>query len=57
MIGTDIIVIAVIVAIIGAVTFYIVRQKKKGCKCIGCPYAKECSQKGCSCNINSTENE
>ena len=56
--GTDVIVIAVIAVIIGAITFYIIKQKKNGCKCIGCPYAKECSKKGCSCDsMNDSENE
>lgn len=33
----------------GAVT-YIVRSKKKGVKCIGCPSCKECARKGGSCH-------
>ena len=42
---TDIIVIIIIAAIIGAISFYLYRQKKNGAKCIGCPYSKECSGK------------
>ena len=42
----DIIVSIILVAIIGGAVTYIVRAKKKGQKCIGCPYAKICkSQK------------
>lgn len=42
---TDIIVILIVAAVIGAICLYLHRQKKKGVKCIGCPYAKECSGK------------
>jgi len=42
---TDIIAIAAIVLIVGLAVFYIVRAKKRGQKCIGCPYAKQCSGK------------
>ena len=38
----DIIVIVAIVLIIGAAVAYIVRAKRRGQKCIGCPYAKSC---------------
>ena len=44
----DFILILVIAVIIGFAALYIYRQKKKGSKCIGCPY-------GCSCQ-KSTEN-
>lgn len=42
---TDIIAIAVIVLIIGGAAFYLIRAKKRGQKCVGCPYCKECSGK------------
>ena len=45
----DIIVIAVIALIIGGAIAYIVRAKKNGQKCIGCPYAKSCAKESCSC--------
>ena len=38
----DYIAIAAIVLIVGAAVFYIVRAKKRGEKCVGCPYAKQC---------------
>ncbi|MBQ7118790.1 MAG: FeoB-associated Cys-rich membrane protein [Oscillospiraceae bacterium] len=34
---TDIIIIAAVVAVIGLATLYIIKEKKKGKKCIGCP--------------------
>ena len=47
-----IIVIAVLVLIIGSAVTYIIKEKKSGTKCIGCPHSKECSSNkngGCSC--------
>lgn len=43
----DYIALAAIVLIVGAAVFYIVRAKKHGEKCVGCPYAKQC---GGNCN-------
>ena len=51
MTPTDIIVLVVVALVIGGASFYIIRAKKKGQKCIGCPYAKNCSG-NCSCNKN-----
>ena len=44
------IVIAILAAIIAAATIYIIRQKKKGAKCIGCPNSKNCTSCNCGCN-------
>ena len=44
----DYIVLAIIALAIGGAVAYIVRAKKSGQKCIGCPYAKSCSG-GCNC--------
>lgn len=38
----DWIILGVILLIVAAATIYIISQKKKGAKCIGCPYAKSC---------------
>ncbi len=44
----------ILVAIIGGAVFYIVRQKRRGAKCIGCHLSGSCSPKeaqqpsGCS---------
>ena len=43
----DYIAIAAIVLTLSASVFYIVRAKKRGEKCVGCPYAREC---GGNCN-------
>ncbi len=42
----EILIIAIIVAILGSAIFYIISQKKKGAKCIGCPHCGNC-QGGC----------
>ncbi len=51
----NIIVIAIIVVILGGAIFYIVREKKRGTKCIGCVAGKSCSSAspksgGCGCS-------
>ena len=62
---TNIILIVVIAAIVGLAVFYIIKAKKSGNKCIGCPDSAVCSQKKCeggfgcsSCsNCNKAENK
>ena len=49
----DIVAIALISVIIGAASLYLIRAKKSGKKCLGCPYADSCSSK---CNCCSSEN-
>ena len=48
----NVIIIAIIALVIGGALGYIIKAKKSGQKCIGCPYAKECAKKkagkGCS---------
>ena len=52
----NIIVIAVLAAILGAAIVYIVKAKKSGKKCIGCPDADTCAARkngcGCGCKID-----
>lgn len=41
--GTEnVIIIAILVLIVAAIGLYLYRAKKRGAKCIGCPYAKQC---------------
>ncbi len=47
---TDIILIIILLAIVVGIGLYLYRAKKRGEHCIGCPYARECSKKSCSCN-------
>ena len=46
----NIVVALLLVVIIAGIIYYLVRAKKRGDKCIGCPYAKECGKSNdCSC--------
>ena len=51
---TDIILIIILLGIAAAIVFYLVREKKRGVTCVGCPHAKQCAKAksggGCSCN-------
>uniref|UniRef100_UPI004056E4A0 FeoB-associated Cys-rich membrane protein n=1 Tax=Acetatifactor sp. TaxID=1872090 RepID=UPI004056E4A0 len=40
---TDFMVVVILVLILGAAIAYIVRAKKRGVKCIGCPNGEVCS--------------
>lgn len=56
----NIIVIAVVSVMIGAAIAYIVKEKKKGVKCIGCPAAAECAKRqnaasDCGCHTDEKE--
>lgn len=44
----DIIVMISIALIIGAAVAYIIFAKRRGARCIGCPYAKSCRGGCCS---------
>ncbi len=53
----DYIVLGIIVVILAAVIIFIVGQKKKGVKCIGCSYGKSCSSCNCDCAIDSVKED
>ena len=48
----NVLIIAILVAILGFAIVYIVKAKKSGKKCIGCPDADACAAKkgGCHCS-------
>ena len=50
MTTADYIIIAILLVIVGGAVAYIIKAKKSGQKCIGCPDGKSCSGKcnGCS---------
>ena len=51
----NIIIVAVILAIIGLAAWYVIKAKKSGKTCIGCPDNGNCpSQKNVKCNGNCT---
>lgn len=41
----NLIIIAIVLIIVGFAAWYIIKEKKKGTKCIGCPYSKQCNGK------------
>ncbi|MBQ9968075.1 MAG: FeoB-associated Cys-rich membrane protein [Oscillospiraceae bacterium] len=49
---TDIILIVILAVIVAAAAAYVIRAKKKGQKCIGCPHSGSCpsAQSGCRCH-------
>ena len=48
---TDFLLILLLAVILGGAAFYIVRAKKRGQKCVGCPHSGSCG-KNCGCNCN-----
>ena len=58
----NVVIILVIVAIVGAAVAYIVKEKKRGVKCIGCHYAQQCANRdkcdgGESCTGNCADSQ
>ena len=55
----NLIIAAILLVILGAAIAYIVKAKKRGVKCIGCPDSKNCSkahaqgEQGCCGNCSS----
>lgn len=52
----SIIAAVIIVAVVGLALLYIIKVKKSGKKCIGCPYADSCGNK-CNCHTKINEQE
>lgn len=53
----EIIAIIVIALVVGGAVAYIVKAKKGGKKCIGCPYSGECSKFKDGQSCSSCENQ
>ena len=56
----EVIAIAIIAVIIASAVIYIVKAKKSGRKCIGCPDGGKCQGScngcsGCSCSVNEDD--
>ena len=49
----DILIIAVIAAVLGLAAWFVYKSKKSGKKCIGCPDGTCTSCSGCSCGCGS----
>ena len=46
---TDLIIILVVAAVLALAGWYVYKSQKSGHKCVGCPHAKTCGSKNCSC--------
>ncbi len=57
MIPNDILPILIIALILFLVIFYLLIQKRKGSKCIGCPYGSSCTSKHSLCACSSKTKE
>ncbi len=56
------IIIGILALIIGGIIFYLIREKKRGVKCIGCPHGKQCCGNcagctGCTGHTEKQENK
>lgn len=57
----DVVIIAVLIIVLAMSIGYIVKAKKSGARCIGCPASKECGSKstasscGCGCSSCNTD--
>lgn len=49
----DFIIIVILIIVAGAAIAYIVKEKKRGVRCIGCPSAGTCHKRSCGCQNNS----
>lgn len=47
---TDLILAAILLIIVGVAVAYIVKAKKRGVKCIGCPASQTCKECSSKCN-------
>lgn len=52
----DFIIIAVILVVIGGAMTYIILEKKRGRKCIGCPYSASCGSRQDACHCKDIKN-
>jgi len=53
----NVIVVLILLAIVTGIIGYLIRAKRKGEKCVGCPYAKQCGGKCSGGNFREFENK
>lgn len=51
----NVIIVVVLFVVVGSASFYIIKEKKKGNKCIGCPAGGCSSCKGCMAAFNDAD--
>ena len=53
----DVVIVFVLLAVLGGAAAYVIRAKRRGQKCIGCPYGAQCARQHggapCSCSDRS----
>lgn len=54
---TDVIVVAVILVIVAAAAAYIIKAKRSGVKCVGCPAGSTCNGACQSCSGRASQSE
>ena len=52
----DVIIILILAIIVVGIVFFIIRSKKRGDVCVGCPHAKNCKKGKCNCNDKESNN-
>lgn len=52
----DIVLIVLLLAIASAIILYLIREKKRGVKCVGCPHAKQCAKMHQKCPCKQKKN-
>ncbi len=52
----NVIVVILLAAIVGGIVWYLIKSKKRGETCIGCPYAKQCGGK-CNGGCDHTKSD
>ena len=40
----DVVIVLILIVIVGGAVGYIIKEKKKGTKCIGCPHSGNCGK-------------
>ena len=48
----DVVIVLILIVIVGGAAGYIVKEKKKGTRCIGCPHSGTCGGKHCGGDSN-----
>ena len=54
---SNIVIAAIILAVLAGVVVYLCRAKKRGETCIGCPYAKQCGSGSCGGHSHQADHQ
>ena len=53
----NLLIIAVVLLVVGLAARFIYKEKKRGVKCVGCPYSETCGSGGGSCGCGNMKSE